>query len=287
MQFFAEYNCRGNLKIFDMKTVLIATDFSEAARNASFYGISLANTLGANVILFHSYNLPAPAAGFGVSVSGYDVKMQTDAKLQQEAAALDPGNKKMQIISEEGAPADTMMKVGVEKKVDFIITGMKGIGKNLKKIFGSTATSLLKNAEIPVIIVPEAAIYCKPEKLVFASDTPIEDHNIPEQLTSVVDLLKSTLQVVKVIQEDTTERIALPNSTLTTGDDKNSGLSSFTIIKGRSVTEALSDYIEEQRANVLVMLPHKHAWTERLLKKSETKDMLFHTRIPLMILPEK
>lgn len=35
------------------------------------------------------------------------------------------------------------------------------------------------------------------------------------------------------------------------------------------------------------MLPHKHTWAEKLFKKSKTKDMVFHTKIPLLILPEK
>ena len=40
-------------------------------------------------------------------------------------------------------------------------------------------------------------------------------------------------------------------------------------------------------ADMLVMVPHKHEWLERLFKKSETKDMIFHARIPILIIPEK
>lgn len=270
-----------------MKTVLIATDFSDAARNASSYGIALAKEMGAHVLLFHSYKLSTPGAGLGVSVSGYGVKMQTDAKLQEEAARLDIDNKNIQVVSDEGDPAEAIITIAAEKKVAFIITGMKGIGKNLKKIFGSTATSLLKDTSVPVIIVPEAAIYRKPEKLVFASDTPVEDHYIPQQLTSVTNLLKSTLQVVKVVKDGSNERIALPNSSSKENDAVAGNQASFTTIEGKDVTNALNDFMEEQRADILVMLPHKHAWTDKLFKKSETKEMVFHTKIPLLILPEK
>jgi hypothetical protein len=37
---------------------------------------------------------------------------------------------------------------------------------------------------------------------------------------------------------------------------------------------------------MLVMMPHKHEWLERLFRKSETKDMIFHTQVPLLVLPE-
>jgi hypothetical protein len=39
-----------------MKTILIATDFSPAARNASLYGVELANDLKAKIILFNAFD---------------------------------------------------------------------------------------------------------------------------------------------------------------------------------------------------------------------------------------
>jgi len=33
-------------------------------------------------------------------------------------------------------------------------------------------------------------------------------------------------------------------------------------------------------------MPHKHDWLERLVKKSETKEMIFHLHKPILILPE-
>jgi len=35
------------------------------------------------------------------------------------------------------------------------------------------------------------------------------------------------------------------------------------------------------------MMPHRHEWLKRIFRKSKTKDMIFHTRVPLLILPER
>lgn len=43
-----------------MKTVLIATNFSPASRNASLCGIALAKALKANTILFNALNAGSP-----------------------------------------------------------------------------------------------------------------------------------------------------------------------------------------------------------------------------------
>ena len=47
-----------------------------------------------------------------------------------------------------------------------------------------------------------------------------------------------------------------------------------------------NEYIKKYKADMLAMVPHKQEWFERLFRKSETKDMIFHSKIPLLILPE-
>src|SRR5450432_1916402 len=140
-----------------MKTILIATDFSNASRNASLYGIELAKTLNAKIILFNAYEVPQPAPGLGVSVSRYDIMMQTDKRLLEESDFLDPKREMIEIICDEGVTEDAIVNIANEKKADFIIAGMKGSGKHLKKIFGSTVTSIIERSNIPVIVVPEEA----------------------------------------------------------------------------------------------------------------------------------
>ncbi len=269
-----------------MKTILIATDFSNASRNASYYGIALAKEIGANIYLFNSYKVPTPAPGLNVSVSRYGVMMQTDKRLLEEADMLDLRNKEMEIICDEGPPEEAIIKIANEKKVDFIIAGMKGSSKNFKKIFGSTATSLSKKTNIPVIIVPEDAIYKSPETIVFASDAPVTGHEIPEQLTSIIRLFKSKLYVVKVIRNNNQEFFVVPEPAQKKEMTDEDIALSFQYPENTDIRHALSDFINQHQADMLVMMPHKHEWMERLFKKSETKDMIFHTKIPLLILPE-
>ena len=41
-----------------MKTVFIATNFSDASYNASKYGVEMASVLDANIVLFDFYTIP-------------------------------------------------------------------------------------------------------------------------------------------------------------------------------------------------------------------------------------
>ncbi len=271
-----------------MKTILIATDFSGASRNASLYGVQFARAVNANIILFNAYKIPSPAAGLGVSVSRYDVMMQTDKRLLEEADFLDPKMDIIEIICDEGLPEDAIINIANEKKADFIIIGMKGSGKSFKKIFGSTATSLAKSSNIPVIIVPEDAKFKNPDVIVFANDINIDsDKEIPEKIIAINQLFKSKLYVVKVIKNENEERFEVYDTPQKFKKTFQVLDTSFQYPVDTDIRHELNVFIKKHHAGMLVMMPHKHKWLERLFRKSNTKDMIFHTQIPLLVLPER
>src|ERR1700687_1450227 len=118
-----------------MKTVLIATDFSTASRNAEVYGVEFARAINAKIILFNAYMIskPVPAVNL-IKKKGIDIMMQTDKLLLDEANIFDPRLTSMEIQCDEGLAADAVINIANEKKVDFIIAGMKGSGKTFRKI---------------------------------------------------------------------------------------------------------------------------------------------------------
>lgn len=270
-----------------MKKILIATDFSDASRNAALYGMALAKFLDAKVILFCAYDIPSSALGLNVKISRYDVMMQVDKLLLDEANFLDPASDKIEILCDEGLPERAIINIANEKKVDFIIVGMKGNGASLKKIFGSTATLLAKNTNIPLIIVPENAAFKIPETIVFANDDSLDtDRNALVYLAAITRTFKSKLYVVKVLKDKNEQWFEVSENAHKMNKVIEILHSSFQYPVDTDITHALNEFVIVHNADMLVMVPHKHDWLERLYKKSETKDMLFHMSIPLLILPE-
>ena len=262
-----------------MKTILIATDFSPASRNASVYGVEFAKAIKAKIILFNAFTVPNPPPSINVSVSRYDIMMQTDKLLLDEANLLDPGRKLIEILCDDGSPTDAIIKIANEKKVDFIIVGMKGAGKSLKKIFGSTATALAKNTSIPLIIVPEKAKFKKLDIMVFANDAAVLDKGIPKFITEITQVFKSKLYVVRIIKDKKVFKINTPHLL-----QQTDAVTTFEYSVDADISYALNTFIEMNKADMLVMIPHKHLWLKRLFTKSETKDMIFHTHVPLLVL---
>ena len=265
-----------------MKTILIATDFSTASRNALLYGTEFAKVINAKIILFSAYMIPKPAPVINVTKSRYDIMMQTDKLLLDEADRFDPERTTIEIQCDEGLAADTVVNTANEKKVDFIIAGMKGSGKTFRKIFGTTAAALAKKTNIPLIIVPEKARFKNLEIMIFANDASELDKGIPKYITEISQLFKSKLYVVRVIKN---EKIFEVNTSRLL--KHTSAVPEFEYSADADISYALNTFVEMNKADMLVMIPHKHEWLERMFIKSDTKNMIFHTHVPLLIIPEK
>ena len=57
---------------------------------------------------------------------------------------------------------------------------------------------------------------------------------------------------------------------------------SFQLLEGTSIEEALENYINNDSSSMLVMSTHHRGFFSRLFGKSITKQMAYHTTIPLM-----
>lgn len=268
-----------------MKTILIATDFSHASRNASLYGVAFAKEVNAKVILFNAYKIAYPPAALNMCISRYDIMMQIDKRLIDEADFLDPKGDLIEVMCDEGVPEDAIISIANEKKADFIIAGMKGSGKSLTRIFGSTATALAKHTNIPLIIIPEDALYKSPQNIVFANDSLHANEQLPELLTKLADVFKSVVYEVHVVKEKNKEFFKIAKTQKLRGIMGDS-YSSYQVPVDTDIRHTLRAFMQTHNTDMLVMIPHKHEWLERMFIKSESKDMIFHTHIPLLVLPD-
>jgi nucleotide-binding universal stress UspA family protein len=178
-----------------MKTILIATDFSGASRNASIYGIRLAKVLKAKVILFSAFRLPPHNPYLDMSMARYAIMMQTDKRLLHEADFLDPQRTTVDIICDEGVAVDAIMNMANEKKVDFIIIGMQNTGKGFKKVVSRTGISLSRNSNIPVIMIPEDVVFRSLDSLGYVPLIMLPDISSERQVSNKKVLEKRNICV--------------------------------------------------------------------------------------------
>ncbi|MEP7229276.1 MAG: universal stress protein [Ginsengibacter sp.] len=265
-----------------MKTILIATDFSEASRNASFYGVELAKELSARIILFNAFTIPEPKSPLHVSPYRFEVEMEINNRLLDQSFFLDHRCRLIEIMCREGLAEDTILKIAKEKNADFIVVGMNGSG--LAPTFGNTVSALAKKTNIPLIIVPEKALFESQNIMLFTSDMPEIDKNMAEPIKAIMQLFPSKLYVTNVIKNNKEACYELEDSGKTSCKTVQT-LNACSFMHGQQLVPDLNKTIKENYAEILVVKPCRNGSLEKLFTEEVANKDKAAFNIPILLLP--
>jgi nucleotide-binding universal stress UspA family protein len=275
-----------------MKTILIATDFSPASKNATTYGMELAKEFNSRVVLFGAWHQIAyPVMESTVIESLEDIERLTKEALEQEAKHYaNTYNLKVDGIYKEGNAADLILETAEEIKAGLIVAGMKQAAKGFGMIFGSTATTLARHSGIPLLIVPEETRYDGIGTIALANETDLEFNEDPQELSALHELAEhfhSKLYLVRVAKDRFKEAFEILNRPFRLTRMLKGLDTIYEPIEGKNIPEALNGFIRGYKVNLLAMLPHKQSLMERWFVKSTTRAMILQSPVSLLILPQK
>ncbi|HEV7332680.1 MAG TPA: universal stress protein [Flavisolibacter sp.] len=264
-----------------MNTIIVPTDFSPAADNATEYAAQLAGRLNSSVLLLHVYQLPVPMTDYPVlMVTSEDLKKGADEGLNR---ALETAQKKypevsFQMESRLGDVATEIEDASKERNAFALVVGTKDLSGFERFLFGDTTISLIKNSSFPVIGVPESSKVGVPQNMVLATDFTNVDDIPTRTITGIAGVLGANLHVVHVEEK---ESKYYPEELMQSFTGINA---SYHAIKDDDVAEGLKHYVEQNNIDLVLVLPHKHNLYERLFFKGHTKGILHAMPVPVMSL---
>lgn len=157
-----------------MKKILVPTDFSDHAHYALQVASQIAKKNGGEIILLHMLELPHQAGD--ALGSGHDlpeIMLFKNSAINRLEDLMDDecldGLKVSEIIQFELA-FDGIMKVSEKNDIDLIVMGSHGASGFKEMFIGSNAEKVVRNSEIPVLIIKKDAGEFNVNKFVFASD---------------------------------------------------------------------------------------------------------------------
>lgn len=274
-----------------MKNILVPIDFSAASHNAAKYAVSLAEIFNSKAIFLNvvadSLIIDEEAAEATISMRQELIVNNKDLMTKEIKAFSKNHKAKIQGYNEEGSPSDVIMAMANEKKPDMIIMGMKGKGKS-NSVFGSTVTAIVRKSSIPVLVIPENAIYQSIDTITFATDfdrgTGSESYSLLMEIAKKYSAFIQILNVQKIGKQMSDNEFV---GKMGTHYSFESMKHSFNTIEDANVIEGINKFIEEKPCEILVMIAHKHSFFERMLGKVHTKKMSYETKIPLLVLQNK
>jgi nucleotide-binding universal stress UspA family protein len=142
-----------------IKRVLCASDFSEASRPALALAREMAVAFGADLIVFHAYQVTLPATGMAALPEDVYKRAAAAARAQarrvaaQLARSVQDADLRVRVVVAEGPPAETIVGAAAAKRVDLLVLGTHGRTGLKRAILGSVAEEVLRTAACPVVTV--------------------------------------------------------------------------------------------------------------------------------------
>jgi nucleotide-binding universal stress UspA family protein len=275
-----------------MKTILVPTDFSDTSKKGALYAIELGNQLSAaKIILYNAYQAPVVTEPTMPVMQMLDI--DTLKKISDDGMKLfklslqiqNTNNVEIEEINEFAVLPNSIGEICNRTGADLIIMGITEASKFEEVLIGSTSISVVKNTKVPVIIIPPNAKCHKIERVMLACDYKKVEETIPLQpIKKLLEATNAKLIVLNINQRqrdtDKTQNELL-QSMLKNFNPEFQNINTEDFIGG------INDFVESNNIDMIITIPKKHGLFEGLFKESHTKQLAFHSHVPLMCIHEE
>ncbi|MBX9784974.1 MAG: universal stress protein [Chitinophagaceae bacterium] len=273
-----------------MKTFLVPVDFSSTSVHAARYARQLAKQVGAKIILVHAYE-PPPSFPMveGMLYTEESLRELMKDKLNQLAAEME---KEDPLIKTEAMLMDGNLKqvttsLTEAMQVFLIVMGITGAGKIKETFIGSNTLAVAKANSVPVLIVPEQAQYTLVNDVGLTTDFRDVAENIPDK--KIKEFLVNAGARLHVLNVDFDLKSWNNDTPFQSGLIETMFESfhpTYHFIEGENVAEDLSSYALNNSIEMLIAVPKKHNMMQKIFGGSHTKELAFHSKVPVLVIHE-
>ena len=285
--------CLLNFQHINMKNILVPTDFSTESLNAVNYAADMALSLNAGLHLLHVYQppvsvyaeLPLPPAEMEKSLDSLEIRME-ELRLNLEKRTEGKISLKMEVRI--GNIRIDILEVMKQVIPMLVVMGSHGAGKMERLLLGSHTLWASRHLSCPLIIVPSGVKFQKISRIGLAWNyRPLKDMAPLNRIREIVNTFAAELHVI-CIMKNSTDRLSdklLSEATLFQeefGDMKPH----YSFIVDKEVSRALLAFSEQQKLDMMIVIPARHDLLSSILHHSESKDLALHSKWPLLSIHE-
>ena len=270
-------------------SILVPTDFSEAARNAFDYALHVADALSAKITLLFVYQESHVASGYLPMELTEKMKKETMVLAErffteyQESAKNKFGDSvKIDTKMVCGRPASELVQHSQAADTDIIIMGTKGAASPAERVLGSISAEVLKRAWCPVWVIPAESTFQPIQHIMYATDLKSNDYAVMEQAFELAQNLEAKLICAHIAENSNWENEADQDLVRTLLEWEKTGEIELRVLKGNDPFHGLTMLVNEYKVDVLAMMTHERYVLSHLDDPSITRKMALYTDTPLL-----
>jgi nucleotide-binding universal stress UspA family protein len=275
------------VKLLFMKTIIVATDFSAAARNAAGYAAAMAKAIGAQLHLLHVFQPPVSYGEIVVAIDLQQWQRDAETTLNEWKADLQRRTNSIIDIHTEvrmGSYFGELEAVCKQLTPYAVVIGSTGKTAAERLLFGSNAVFTMKHLSWPVIAVPDGVTFGHIDKIGLACDLENIVDTVPlEEISLLVKDFQAELHVLNMGRKHQYNSDAVFASGVL-GQKFSLVTPQFHFLTSANADQAILDFADKNDIDLLIVLPKRYSLPEAILHKSHTKQFVLHSHVPVMAL---
>jgi nucleotide-binding universal stress UspA family protein len=270
-----------------MKKILIPTDFSKHAEYALKVAAQIAKKNNGEIILLHMLELPhqgSDALGAGRDIP--EIMFFKNAAINRLDNLMDAdflkGINVSKIVQFEMA-FDGILNISKINNVDLIVMGSHGASGFKEMFIGSNAEKVVRNSEIPVLIIKKDQETFKVNDFVFASDFSEEIKKPFQKAVEFANKFDATLHLVY---------INTPNNFKSSADSEmimknfisNTSMNKYQLhtYNDTNVEKGILNFAKSVNADLIGMSTHGRKGLSHFFNGSISEDLVNHATKPVV-----
>jgi nucleotide-binding universal stress UspA family protein len=273
-----------------MKTLFVCTDFSSTGNNAVKFAVQYASSIKCNLVVFHVMRMPkfSPTITKAAFLE-LEKKEETTQKKKLEvlmdkiyqALQIKKNALRLKVAVKNGIfVTETLVAAAKKYKADLVIVGTHGATG--LKLFGSTSSEVIFQAQSPVMAIPPRYRYKKLKTIVYASDLK----NLVNELRFIIPIASPAKAEIEILNLNlgfgNTQSIIDEKELMKQVKYKNLKVITKKEGKGSTIIAQLQHYLKSHRPEVLVMFPEERSLFDKLFVRSKTEELVYEIKIPLL-----
>lgn len=281
-----------------MKTILVPTDFSEQAQNATKLAAEIARKGDAKIVLVNviegSRNFSFNTMGEVAEPMGEEAffinKLIEIQKEHLQKAVEDSALKGLTVetVLEMGSPYEGISNVIADRKADLLIMGTKGSSGLDEILIGSNTEKVVRYAKCPVITVKDEVSLSDIKNIVYATDLSTDQSEFIEHIKAMQAATGAKIHLLKVNTPNHFYTQRQMNEAFEKFVAKHSLENvSLNIYNEATEEDGILYFSEDLGACMIAIATHGRTGLLHLLTGSIAEDLVNHATIPVMTLSMK
>ena len=261
-----------------MKNILVPVGSSKNSESNLQYAIDLASEIGANVYVISVFQELSKVGG--LSKVNTILKEESENRLDEVLSLVD--KKEVQVIAHpiKGEVLEGIARISKQVPIDLMVLAPRSNSIKEEVYLGKTSGKLLKQTNIPILVVPEGAKFQPPKTMLMAFKNGTFEHDyLLEAVRQFKKSFGTEVHILHVETPETTEEMKEVTENL------KSLQTSYTQVEAATTFQAVIEYFQHFNPDMLCVIRRKRGFFKKLWEKNEILKKEFYTSKPLLVLP--